>query len=211
MKKYKYPKTPHIPQSHSKEADDTHLNRVDHLYAIPRVVVTEKMDGENTTMYRNYIHARSVDSKHHPSRDWVKAFHAMINWMIPEDLRLIGENLYAKHSIFYEDLASYFYLFSVSRQDSFLAWDVVEEWSRRIKAPTPRVLFDGTLTPEVIDSLIKNIDTEKQEGFVIRNYYGFKKADFAMNVAKYVRPKHVNTSDHWMHEQITKNHLQVST
>jgi len=36
------------------------------------VVVTEKMDGENTTMYCDNIHARSIDGRHHPSRDWVK-------------------------------------------------------------------------------------------------------------------------------------------
>lgn len=28
------------------------------------VVITEKMDGENTTIYNNYYHARSLDSKH---------------------------------------------------------------------------------------------------------------------------------------------------
>jgi len=210
MKRYKYPKTPHIPQSHSREADDTHLDSLDHLYVIPRVIVTEKMDGENTTLYKDYIHARSIDSKHHPSRDWVKAFHASIKWMIPENMRLIGENLYAKHSIFYESLASYFYLFSVSRKTTFLSWDVVEEWAERIMCPVPRVLFIGELTPEIVDSLIEEIDTEKQEGFVIRNYYDFEEENFASNVAKYVRPKHVNTSDHWMHEQITKNHLKTT-
>lgn len=36
------------------------------------VVITEKMDGENTTLYRDGLHARSLDSRHHPSRNWVK-------------------------------------------------------------------------------------------------------------------------------------------
>src|SRR3546814_8478297 len=71
-----------------------------------RVIVTEKMDGENTTLYRDYIHARSVDGRSHPSRDWVKQFRSGIAADIPEDWRVCGENLFAKHSIHYTALRS---------------------------------------------------------------------------------------------------------
>jgi hypothetical protein len=32
------------------------------------VGATERIDGENTTLYAACIHARSVDGRHHPSR-----------------------------------------------------------------------------------------------------------------------------------------------
>lgn len=74
---YKYPRTPHLSFSPGVGEDDLKLNR-HKIFANCQVVVTEKLDGENTTLYRNYIHARSLDSRHHPSRAWVKALQASI-------------------------------------------------------------------------------------------------------------------------------------
>ena len=87
------------------------------------IVVTTKMDGENTTMYRDGIHARSLDYKRHPSRDWVKNLHGKIAHEIPEGFRICGENLFAKHSIHYTNLPSYFMVFSVWDRCTCLAWE----------------------------------------------------------------------------------------
>jgi len=108
----KYPRTPHLPWSKKVTNDDIHQQNCQQ-FINQEVVVTEKMDGENTSMYRNDIHARSLDGRHHVSRDWVKSWHATIANDIPEQWRLCGENLYAQHSIIYDHLESYFYLFSV--------------------------------------------------------------------------------------------------
>ena len=43
------------------------------------LVITEKMDGENTTIHNGGTFARSPDSRYHPSRDWLKAFAASIS------------------------------------------------------------------------------------------------------------------------------------
>lgn len=56
-------------------------------------------------------------SRYTPSRDWIKALHGQIAHEIPEGWRLCGENLYARHSIAYDALPSYFTLFSI--------WDAV--------------------------------------------------------------------------------------
>ena len=101
----KYPRSPHLPWSEGGTSDDAYLFDTDH-FAGKEVVITEKMDGENTSMYRDGIHARSIDGRHHPSRDWVKALHGKICLEIPEGWRLCGENLYARHSIAYEELES---------------------------------------------------------------------------------------------------------
>ena len=67
----KYPRTPHLPWSPGASQDDVFSLDARHFEG-QTVIITEKMDGENTTLYRDYLHARSVDGRHHPSRNWVK-------------------------------------------------------------------------------------------------------------------------------------------
>lgn len=56
FKKYvKYPRTYHVPTSHLSK-DDKKIQNYEHFRG-KRVIVTEKLDGENTTMYNDYIHA----------------------------------------------------------------------------------------------------------------------------------------------------------
>lgn len=118
LQRYKYPRTPHLSFSPGVSQDDLRLARQS-IFANCQVVVTEKLDGENTTLYRDYLHARSLDSRHHPSRAWVKALQARIGHDIPKGWRICGENLYAQHAIAYQDLSSYFYLFAIWNQDNF--------------------------------------------------------------------------------------------
>jgi hypothetical protein len=134
------------------------------------VVITEKMDGENTTMYTDHLHARSLDSRHHPSRDWVKMFWGSINYLIPNGWRICGENVYARHSIAYDDLETYFYGFSIWDENNVaLSWDdtlyYFEEMFNIRPVPT---LFRGTFTEEAVLKVIDSLDPFTQEGFVIR-------------------------------------------
>ena len=52
----KYPRTPHLPWSLGATNDDVKQRDLSHFVG-KQVVVTEKMDGENTTLYNDYIHA----------------------------------------------------------------------------------------------------------------------------------------------------------
>ncbi len=108
----KYPRTHHVPWSEGVNDDDRVLPTMTPFYK-KRVIVTEKRDGENTSMYSDYFHARSIDGRSHPSRDWVKGFWAKIMGDIPEGWRVCGENLYAEHSIGYGNLLTYFEGFSI--------------------------------------------------------------------------------------------------
>jgi len=63
----KYPRTWHVPWSEGMNDDDRLLPDMSSFEG-RSVLVTEKMDGENTTMYRDHIHARRVESGGHPSR-----------------------------------------------------------------------------------------------------------------------------------------------
>lgn len=69
--RYKYPRTMHLPWSPGWTKDDRVLQTTEHFVG-QEVVVTEKMDGENTTLARDYTHARSVSSSNHVSRHWLK-------------------------------------------------------------------------------------------------------------------------------------------
>lgn len=204
----KYSRTYHLPWSEGMNDDDRMMPSVAGLEG-QRVIVTEKMDGENTTMYRDYIHARSVDSRHHSSRDWVKQFWSTIAHDIPEGWRVCGENLFAKHSIGYENLPTYFMGFSVwNDRNQCLPWDETLEWFELLGIKPVPVLYDGPFDEKAIRSLWTPPDWETREGYVVRVADGFAYSEFRHKVGKFVRKDHVRTVKHWMHGQaIERNHL----
>lgn len=205
----KYPRTPHLPWSPGATSDDVFLADT-HTFWECEVVVTEKMDGENTSMYTNYIHARSIDSKHHPSRTWVKAFHGSIAHAIPAGWRLCGENLYARHSIAYDNLPSYFVLFSVwDEHNRALSWDDTLQWAERLGMAVPKQLYRGVWNEQALRSIA--VDTESCEGYVLRTVQGFAYQHFHEHVAKWVRAKHVQTDTHWMYAPVVPNGLATTT
>lgn len=203
--KYKYPRTPHLPWSPGWALDDVRKSSIDNFMG-KEIIVTEKMDGENTSMYADHIHARSIDSQHHASRDWVKRLHAEIMCDIPEGWRLCGENLYAQHSIAYHALQSYFLLFSIwDKNNTCLSWNHTVEWAELLNLKTPNVLYRGLWDQQWFDEYV--INTEQCEGYVVRLSESFHYAQFAQCMAKWVRPSHVQSDRHWMHSKITPNTL----
>ena len=199
----KYPRTYHLPWSPGRTKDDRTLNSVS-MFEGQEVVVTTKMDGENTTLYNSYMHARSLDSQHHPSRNWLKKYHADKSWQIPGGWRVCGENLFAAHSIEYTDLPCYFLAFSIWDRDRCLSWTDTMEWVDLLGFVPVPVLYQGVWDEE----LIRNLDIEGQEGYVVRLADEFRHADFRTSVAKYVRADHVTTSHHWRFEKIRQNGLE---
>ncbi|CAM5334750.1 hypothetical protein SAVIM338S_00972 [Streptomyces avidinii] len=199
-----YPRTPHLPWSPGATSDDVRTAGTGAL-AGREVVVTEKLDGENTTLYADGLHARSLDSGHHPSRAWVKGLQSRIGPGIPAGLRVCGENLYARHSLAYEELDSWFYGFSVWDGDRCLDWDRTVRFLRGLGVPGPRVLWRGVFDERALRRL--RIDTSRQEGYVVRTVAGFERGDFGRCVAKWVRGGHVTTDTHWMYAQVVANGL----
>jgi hypothetical protein len=209
----KYPRTYHLPWSLGVGKDDRVLKDMSSFENID-VVVTEKMDGENTTMYSDYIHARSLDSRHHPSRSWVKQLHSAIRHEIPDGWRLCGENLYAKHSIHYDCLKSYFLLFSVwNNKNECLSWDDTKEWAKLLELNTVPVIYDWKYSEEDIKEVYQDYRrfcSGDSEGYVIRHADKFNYSQFKYKVGKYVRANHVQTHGHWMREQMVLNNLNVA-
>jgi len=206
----KAPRTYHLPWSDGLTDDDRMLPSTKQFEG-KRVIVSEKMDGENTTVYPDgYVHARSIDSKGHPSRTWVKTFLAQRAYNLPDGWRLCGENMFAEHSIKYDSLDSYFYGFGIwNEKNQCLSWDEMLEYFALLGITPVRVLYDGIWDEKTIRSLYKPGMWSTSEGYVVRLADGFDFKDYRHNVGKYVRKGHVMTAKHWMYGQpIVQNRLK---
>ncbi|NUS58441.1 MAG: AAA family ATPase [Streptomycetaceae bacterium] len=200
-----YPRTGHVPWSPGATADDVRAGDLAGLVG-REVVVTEKLDGENTTLYADGLHARSVDSAHHPSRAWVKGLQGRVGAGIPAGWRICGENMYARHSLAYDALDSWFYGFSVwDDADRCLPWDATVRFLRRLGIPAPPVLWRGVFDERALRKL--PLDTQRQEGYVVRTVDGFPRDEFGHRIAKWVRARHVQTDTHWMFADVVPNGL----
>lgn len=203
----KYPRTYHLPWSLGATADDRVLSSVDHFKGM-NIVVTEKMDGENTTLYRDGLHARSIDGVTHESQSYVRQLQGSIGHLIPEGYRICGENLFAQHSIGYSNLSSYFMVFSVWEDEKCLSWADTCEWSALLGLETVPVLYSGVYDRNIIESCFKpNREGDQQEGYVVRIFGSFMLDKFHQSVAKFVRANHVQTDKHWKIQKIIKNEL----
>jgi len=206
----KYPRTFHFPWSPGATSDDKIRQDNLNIYEGQRVIVTEKMDGENTTLYHNgYHHARSRDSKTHPSRRYVSEAARLFTSPVFQGLRCCGENLYSKHSILYMNLQAYFLVFSVWRDNFCFSWDDTLEVLEMAGLCHVPVLYDGLWDLNKVKSCMTGISQAGgfQEGYVVRLAREFYIEEFELAVGKYVRTNHVTTDQHWMHQQMHPNGL----
>jgi hypothetical protein len=212
----KYPRTFHLPWSPGTTSDDKTLDveAVGAMFGGREIVVTEKMDGENTTVYPDgTCHARSIDSATHPSRDWIRRHAAVLAPDIPEGYRLCGENVYAKHSLHYDCLPSYFLLFGIYDEDTCLSWDDTELWAEMIGLTTVPVMWRGVWDADLLkrwtveDDWLPSCYGYEGEGYVVRLADSFQLEAFGSSVAKFVRSDHVQTDEHWLHQAVVKNEL----
>jgi hypothetical protein len=207
----KYPRTYHLPTSPNLQNDDRQHKNVDELIKLP-LIASIKIDGENCTFYSDYIHARSIDSKHHASRAWVKALHGQIKHEIPEGYRICGENIFAKHSIHYQHLKDYFYVFSIwNERNEALSWADTEEYCEILGLHTVPVFFRGETTlDEIHNEYLRYClySPDPVEGYVIRHQGSIPYHMFKTLTAKYVRKGHVQTSEFWMSQPVVSNILE---
>lgn len=198
----KYPRTHHVPWSENIHDDERVVPSMREFELANFVFVTEKMDGENTTMYRDNIHARSLDSRNHESRNWVKNFWSRISGDIPEGWRICGENLYATHSIKYSELPSYFVGFSIWNEKNIcLNFVETRTWFKLLGITPAPLLFKGRYADFKHSNIWTPESSKRSEGYVISVGGSFGFGAFRHCVAKFVRKDHVQTVKHWMHGQ----------
>lgn len=204
--RHKHPRTPHHPTSPGVGSDDRVARDLSGLAG--EVVITEKMDGENTTLYPDGFHARSLEAARRPSQDWIAAFHARIRWAIPAGWRVCGEDLYARHSVGYDALPSYFLGFSAWEGRRCADWDeTVALFARLGVTPVP-VLWRGPWSVEALARVVAGLDTAGQEGVVVRAAGSFALEDFDRHVVKWVRAGHVTSQRHWRRGPLVPNAMR---
>lgn len=202
----KFPRTYHLPWSPGMTKDDRKMEAAD-PFKDRLVVATLKMDGENTTMYQDYIHARSLTYDPHPSRSWVKARWAQIAHDIPKGWRVCGENVYATHSIAYQHLEDWFLVFQVwDDRNVCLSWEDTKEWAELLGFSLVPTLYVGEGSRANIENLhVPERDGDPCEGYVVRESGPFAYAQYRTAVGKYVRAGHVATHGHWMRQSVRPN------
>lgn len=206
----KYQRTFHLPWSPNVSSDDKIIPSLAGFEG-EQVVVTLKMDGENSSMYRDGFHARSIDTAPHPSRDWLWGIHRRIGHEIPENWRICGENLYAVHSIRYENLRSHFMIFSIwNEKNVCLSWEETEEWAALLELETVPVIYRDIWDESHMRAMqIDAYNGDPCEGYVVRVARAFHYKEFRNVVAKTVRENHVHTYGHWMRQAIERNGLRA--
>jgi hypothetical protein len=207
----KYPRTFHFPFSPGTTSDDRIARDVPSLTSGRRVVVTEKLDGENTCLNEGGVFARSHGA---PTRNPWASYLWETHSRLKGDLRsieLFGESLYAVHSIKYGSLSSYFFLFAVRDGERWLSWDEVVEYAEIVGIPTAPVLFDGIIEASELRPLVEGMVAGSSrlsardsvapaspiEGVVARLADSFGDDAFSTHVFKWVRKGHVQSGEHW--------------
>jgi hypothetical protein len=201
----KYNRTYHLPYSPGTTSDDKISNDISSLIG-SEIVITEKLDGENTGMTNGGVYARSHAT--FTTSDWsreVRQLHDIkVKGNLSEGEFIFGENLEGIHSIEYTNLKSYFYIFGVRDNNIWVPWNSVEEYSYLLDIPTVPVLFRGVVDSEKeLKELVERLVSEpselggEREGIVVRSAGLFHNDDFVENVAKWVRKDHVQTDVHW--------------
>lgn len=216
----KYNRTFHFAWSKGATNDDKIGASIDTLLN-SEIVITEKMDGSNTSLEANGCFARThAGAPTHPSFDGLKALHASIKYKIPSNMQFFGEWCFALHSIAYSELPNYFMMFNVrdltSSEITWCSWGDVEMWAEELEVPTVPVLFKGIIkTEKELKELIESFMIEPskcggiREGVVVRTARQFHDSEFSQCVMKYVRANHVQTSEHWKDQIIVKNKVKL--
>lgn len=196
--KIKHSRTFHLPWSEEVHDDDKMIKSL-RYFENKEVIVTEKRDGENTSLYCDgSLHARSLSGVSHPWQDAIKAMWAERCRDLPEGWRVVGENLYAQHSIRYENLKQWIEVFAIfDETNTALAWDEMVEWCDLLGLIPVPVLWRGIWDEDQIRHIGHRLDRETQEGYVVRGTAAVSHSDWSKQVAKWVRKGHVQTKEHW--------------
>jgi hypothetical protein len=122
---------------------------------------------------------------------WVKQVHSGIAYNIPEAWRFVGENLFARHSIGYENLKSYFLGFQVwNDRNICLPWAETLEWFALVGIEPVEVIWEGIYDEKAIRAAGAKLNLDEEEGYVLRVARAFSYGEYRSVVGKFVRGGH---------------------
>lgn len=208
MTKIKYPRTFHLPYSEKSTSDDKIMKSDVHFIG-KEVVVSIKMDGENTTIYNTTSHTRSLNSLFDSEdRRWIETFRMLyVENKLDPNMRVCGENLFYKHTCSYDNLKSMFYGFSTWNGNTCLSWDDTLKIFNELNIQPVDVIYRGIYDKELILKSFREYDSNNiNEGFVVRLVDSFDISEFKTSLNKFVKDTFVIPSKHWKYD-IKQNNI----
>jgi len=134
----KYGRSLHAQFSPGTTSDDRFMPNgyVEAFGKMDRLVLTEKLDGQNNCLNQYGVFARShTSASAHP---WDRPLWD--RWqLLKKDLghlEVFGENMYGIHSIAYKKMESFFYVFAVREGERWLSWEEVKFYAALLDFPT---------------------------------------------------------------------------
>lgn len=160
---YKYPRTYHLDGSGIQHGDED-LSVIP-IYSLRgrHVVVEEKMDGANSAISfddegslllqsrGHYLMGGPREKQFHLFKSWASRYAGELWEKLGPRYILYGEWLYAKHTVFYDELPHYFMEFDLydKQQDEFLSTGRRRDFLRMLPfVVSVKVLYEGEIKNE---------------------------------------------------------------
>ncbi|MFK7808002.1 MAG: RNA ligase family protein [Saprospiraceae bacterium] len=145
----KYCRSLHAQISLGTTSDDRFMpdGYVSAFAKMEKLVLTEKLDGQNNCFNKHGVFARShaAPTKHPWDKPLIERWQLIKNDL--QDLEIFGENMYGIHSIAYNNLESYFYVFAVRELDQWLSWEEVKFYANLLEFPAvPEIKITSALS-----------------------------------------------------------------
>lgn len=161
----KYCRSLHAQISLGTTSDDRFMPNgyVSEFAKMNELVLTEKLDGQNNCFNTHGVFARShtAPTKHPWDKPLIERWQLLKNDL--NNLEIFGENMYGIHSIGYQKLESYFYVFAVREHDEWLSWEEVKFYANLLDFPTvPEIKISHQLDATKI--------TDKNENEILSNW-----------------------------------------
>jgi hypothetical protein len=120
--------------------------------------------------------------------------------------------MFAQHTITYENLESFFLVFSIWENNNCFSWQNTVEWCQLLGLKHVPVFYDGIFDQQKIHSLFPDTyEGNPTEGYVIRLADSFHREEFQTSIAKFVSSRFViNTDKHWMQGKVIPNKLKTN-
>ena len=209
----KYPRIPHVPGSNLSPDDEV-------FGEYPKGVffVFEKMDGTNLGLslsadgrlrFQNrggYLENKRPHPQWDAAKNWFNQHYwGVMNYFAQNSGHTVfGEWLYARHSINYDRLPSYFFVYDIFDGENFLQYKDIRkafQYAKGLFVPKP---IDTCLDIEdFIDWSKKNYGGQygdEYEGFIFRDATDYTR------VFKYVKPEFTaGIEEHWFNRKVERN------
>lgn len=180
MEIYKYPRTHHIEGSGFQPGDEDLKSIPFMAIAQKHVVVAEKMDGANCAISFSGIGKLMLQSRGHylvggPRekhfdlfKTWSHTYTNELQRLLTDRFVMYGEWLYAKHTIFYDQLPHYFMEFDIfdKKQKTFLSTPLRQQLLKPFSfIKSVKILFEGRL-----DHLNQLKELQTKSSFITENH-----------------------------------------